>query len=81
MPRFNVVKYYEAYEEYTVEAPTAQEAEDMVMEGRAGEPDEVTVKQSDIMESETKLVPDEEGEQQRRDEKHGLYPEHEDIAN
>jgi hypothetical protein len=56
MPRFNVVKYYEAYEEYTVEAPTAQEAEDMVMEGRAGEPDEVTVKQSEIMESETKEV-------------------------
>jgi len=56
MPRFNVVKYYEAYEEYTVEAPTAKEAEDMVMEGRAGDPDEVTVKESSIMESETKEI-------------------------
>lgn len=47
MKLFKVIKYYEAYEEHIVSAETAEQAEEMVMSGES-EPEEVTVKESDI---------------------------------
>ena len=46
--KFKVTKYYEAYEEYTVDAENADAAEDKVFDGTL-EPDEVIVKGSEIL--------------------------------
>ena len=48
--KYKVTKYYEAYEEYVVEAPSKIEAGNMVMEGQCDDPEDVTVKESDIVE-------------------------------
>lgn len=49
MKRFKVTKYYEAYEYFTVKAETEEAASELVISGQAGEPDDVNVKESEIM--------------------------------
>ena len=47
--KYKVVKYYEAYETHIIEAESKSEASDKVIRGECGEPDDVTVKESEIV--------------------------------
>jgi len=47
--KYYVQRYYEAYEDYVVEAESSEEAENIVLAGVV-EPDDVTVTESEIVE-------------------------------
>lgn len=86
MPKFRVCIYHETYTDYIVNADTADEAKDKVMQGEYDDIDDTTVKESEPIsvtevKNEDSHVNEDQVEQQRRDEKNGLYPEHEDPAN
>lgn len=46
---FRVVIYQETYSEYEVEAETQEEANDLAWSGECGDPIDVTVKNSEII--------------------------------
>jgi hypothetical protein len=49
MPKFKVTVYHETYTDYIVTADDVESAQDLVMQGEYDNVDDVTVKDSDII--------------------------------
>lgn len=47
--KYKITLYQEIYSDFEVEANSEKEASDMVISGQAGEPNDVTVKESDVI--------------------------------